>query len=286
MYHALAERGFDEEFDGMFVYDKNSANTCLFLEPGQKAPNNLAAELFSDGSFTPGSKNAGWGLWGVFLESASGVPRQIVEAFGPVVTKEIKDDTSDLFIGADKASNITGELTGLYKAFCEIQKLPSGSVCLVRPDCIPAAMLAVGMFRAKKNTKLIDSVRTKWNEISTCYSVTFMHAKGHSDIYGNIRADDLADKGPAAVNDECTYRDVSDLGGSVRFSRLYHTADSGRDCDMEKKYAGKARTKKIKVFTKATSNRIDTIRKQLRTCGLEADKVAKIMTDINDARLT
>ena len=64
------------------------------------------------------------GLWGVFLESASGVPRQIVEAFGPVVTIETNDDTSDKFIGADKASNITGESTGLYKAFCEIQKLP------------------------------------------------------------------------------------------------------------------------------------------------------------------
>ena len=142
------------------------------------------------------------------------------------------------------------------------------------------------MYTAKKNTELVESVQSKWREISTTYSVKFMHAKGHSDIYGNIRADALADRGTNAENDEYGYRNVADLGGFVRFSRLYHVADAGRDCDMEKTYAGKARAKKIKVFTKATDNRIDTIRKQLRTCGLEADRVAKIMLDINAARLT
>ena len=112
-----------------------------------------------------------------------------------------------------------------------------------------------------------------------------MHAKGHSDIYGNIRADALADKGATAKIDEYVYRDVVDLGGVVRFSQLYQAADSGRDCDLEKKYAGKKRMKKIKVFTKAIDNRLDTIRKQLRTCGIGANKVAKIMNDINDARV-
>ena len=190
----------------------------------------------------------------------------------------------DNFIGAQKASNMTGELTGLYKAFCEVQNLPSGSVCLIRPDCIPAVMLAVGAYQATRNTELVTLVHKKWLEISACYSVQFMHAKGHSDIHGNIRADALADKGAKVEKDEYTYRDVVDLGGVVRFSQLYHAADSGRDCDMEKKYAGKKRIKKLTVFTKATENRLDTVRKQLRTCGIEANKVAKIMTDINEAR--
>ena len=181
---------------------------------------------------------------------------------------------------------MTGELTGLYKAFCEVQKLPPGAVCLVRPDCIPAVMLAVGIYQAQKNTELVTAVHQKWLEISACYSVHFMHAKGHSDIYGNIRADALADKGATAENDEYTYRDVVDLGGVVRFSQLYQAACSGRDCDLEKKYSGKKRMKRLQVFTKATASRPDTVRKQLRTCGLEANKVAKIMTDINDARMT
>ena len=87
-------------------------------------------------------------------------------------------------------------------------------------------MLAVGMYTAKKNTELVESVQSKWREISTNFSVKFMHAKGHSDIYGNIRADALADKGPNAENDEYNYRNVADLGGFVRFSRLYHVADA------------------------------------------------------------
>ena len=66
----------------------------------------------------------------------------------------------------------------------------------------------------------------------------------------------------------------------MRFSQLYNAADSCRDCDIKKKYAGKKRIKKLTVFTKATKNRLDTVRKQLRTCGIEANKVAKIMTDI------
>ena len=111
-----------------------------------------------------------------------------------------------------------------------------------------------------------------------------MHAKGHSDIYGNIRANALADKGATSEIDEYIYRDVADLGGVVRFSQLYQAADSGRDCDLEKKYAGKKRMKKLTVFTKATESRLDTVRKQLRTCGLEPNKVAKIMADIHDAR--
>ena len=145
-------------------------------------------------------------------------------------------------------------------------------------------MLAVGIFKAKTNTELIASVKSKWLLVSSQYSVHFMHAKGHSDIYGNIRADKLADKGATAERDEYNYRDIADLGGVVRFSQLYQAGDSGRDCDLEKKYSGKKRTKRIKIFTKATKNRLDTIRKQLRTCGLESARVAQIMHDIDGAR--
>ena len=74
------------------------------------------------------------------------------------------------------------------------------------------------------------------------------------------------------------------MGGVVRFAQSFYAGDSGRDCDLEKKYAGKTRTKRIKTFNKATKNRLDTVRKQLRTCGIESDKIAQIMNDISGAR--
>ena len=73
-----------------------------------------------------------------------------------------------------------------------------------------------------------------------------MHAKGHTDIFGNKRADALTDEGAKIDSDETRYRTSDELGGLARIAEKYVVGDSGRDCDLERKYAGKKRARKMK----------------------------------------
>jgi len=92
-----------------------------------------------------------------------------------------------------------------------------------------------------------------------------MHAKGHSGIYGNVQADRLAEKG--TKHEEGAHRDrqaVHALGGPVRFADLYVPGDCGRDCDLERKYAGKARAKRAQARSKHTQGTVSAAVAQLR----------------------
>ena len=80
------------------------------------------------------------------------------------------------------------------------------------------------------------------------------------------------------------HRTVSDLGGPARFAQYYTPADAGRDCDLERKYAGKRRTKKIHTFSKANESRLDVIKKQLRHFGLNADTTGRLLSEITAAQ--
>jgi len=263
----------------------------IFLDPGQRAPTELTAEFFSDGSHKPGSAKAGWGVWVAHLDSVTGMVSSVTEACGPVVVSaqsdsSMSDDaqTPSASIGAEHASNMTAELSALFKVFEEIQKLPCNAKCLVRFDCIPAAMMAVGVYKSKTNQRLVSRVHLKWLEVSCSHRVVFMHAKGHSGIHGNVRADTLADKGTHRTNDLFVYRAVADLGGPARVAQFYSPADVGRDCDLERKYAGKKRAKKLQIFSKANESRLDMIRKQLRNIGLSANTTGRLLSEINAAK--
>ena len=61
----------------------------------------------------------------------------------------------------------------------------------------------------KKNTDLVTVVHKKWLAIAACYIVQFMHAKGHSGIHGNLRAEIMAAKGATSEMDEYMYRDIA-----------------------------------------------------------------------------
>jgi len=120
-----------------------------FLDPGSAPPDDLAAEIFTDGSKKTDVMHAGWGMWGVLL-NAMGDVTQIIEAKGHVPTGS--DDTE--YLGAERGTNMTGELTGIYKALQEIQNtVPCGARVLLRFDCIPALMLASGIWKTNLNKK-------------------------------------------------------------------------------------------------------------------------------------
>ena len=77
-----------------------------FLDPGSAPPDDLAAEIFTDGSKKTDVMHAGWGMWGVLL-NAMGDVTQIIEVKGHVPTGS--DDTE--YLGAERGTNMTGELT-------------------------------------------------------------------------------------------------------------------------------------------------------------------------------
>ena len=247
----LAESEVDLElYDEDEEMWKNKHRIPTFIDPGDKAPNDITLEIFTDGSKTPECRSAGWGFWGVYFSDTES-PTQTVEAYGPV------DRESE-------QTNMTGELSAIYFALQEIKLTPVGSKCLLRFDCIPAMMLATGVYKNKKNEDLVANVYREWSEVSQSHVLLHQHAKGHANIYGNVRADKAADKGTSAVSEVKEYRAVSELGGLVRFAEYYHASDCGRDCDLERKYAGKARARKHNTFKNNVKNHSRAIEGHLR----------------------
>ena len=202
------------------------------------------------------------------MDPASSIPVGVLEAQGPV------PDSSH--------TNMTGELWALLMAFREIQTLTAGSVCLVRFDCVPALMMAVGRYRPHKNADLVREVHLLYLEICTKYEVYFMHAKGHSGIFGNTRADALADTGAELDAPVHSYLTPNDLGGSVRLSERYTPGDCGRDADLERKYAGKKRSKKSRTAHAVEDPHTRAIRNHLRHLGIHGARAASILAGILD----
>ena len=244
--------------------DETSWKRPTILEPGSTPPSGLAAELFTDGSKKKEITHAGWGMWGVTLNTSTGEPTMIVEAKGPVPT--CSDDPA--FIGAERGTNMTGELTGIYKALKEVQEnVEKGGKVLLRFDCIPALMLACGLWKSKVSDALIQTINSTWSAVTETHEIICMHAKGHTDIYGNKRADELADEGAKSESDTFKYRTIDEVGGPVRFAEKYVRGDCGRDCDMERKYAGKKRARKMKKLRNENENHWKAIENHLRHIG-------------------
>ena len=109
-----------------------------------------------------------------------------------------------------------------------------------------------------------------------------MHAKGHSGIYGNTRADALADTGAEVALPVYSYLTPRDLGGSVRFSERYTPGDCGHDADLERKYAGKKRSKKSRTAQGVEDGHTRAIRNHLRHLGIHGANASRILAHILD----
>jgi len=269
-FHAAVREEFES---GDFILDEDTAKTILpkFLEPGSAPPEGLVCEVFTDGSKRGENESAGWGVWGVILDKNSSTPEHTIEAWGQCAEEQ-------------KQSNMTGELTAIAKALSEIRTLPTGSVCLIRFDCIPAMMLATGIFKSKASMPLVTEVSALWREVAAEYSLVHMHVKGHTKIYGNVQADKNAEKGAAENTDGFLYRTVAEFGGGVRFAELYHTGDCGLDADLERKYAGKKKACKKKKFATETNSHRRAIQNHLRHLGCRGERATKILEKVlNDS---
>ena len=79
-----------------------------------------------------------------------------------------------------------------------------------------------------------------------------------------------------------SYLIPSELGGTVRLSERYTPGDCGRDADLERKYAGKKRSKKSRTAHAVEDPHTRAIRNHLRHLGIHGARAASILTGILD----
>ena len=133
---------------------------------------------------------AGWG----FIAVRDG--KVLAERWGPVVI----DSGHAHYLGAEKKSNNTGELSGVAEALLWLRDEEGGdgpaALCY---DSTYAANITSGAFRAHKNVDLAKTCRDLYCSEGTRRKrkLALEHVKGHSGDALNERADALVQRGVA-----------------------------------------------------------------------------------------
>ena len=140
-------------------------------------------EIYTDGTGGKGEgATAGWGWTCVAGDQEKGTGQ------GRVVIDRAERE----YIGADKHSNNTGELSAIYWAIKEAEERRAREI-VVRYDSKYAAGMARGLWQPKRNKELIRTVRRAVRD--TRMVIWWKHVKGHSGHKWNDRADELAELG-------------------------------------------------------------------------------------------
>lgn len=143
-------------------------------------------EIYTDGSCIGNvSKNkppAGWAFVVVSNDE------MVFKDLGPVIVDEGDDD----FIGADKLSNNTAELSAIYKALEYVEKNQIKK-CTIFYDSVYAAKSVTGQFNGSKNKELINTCRKLLHRCNG--QVKFQYVKAHNGNYFNEMADKYAKEG-------------------------------------------------------------------------------------------
>lgn len=100
------------------------------------------------------------------------------------------------FIGADKMSNNTAELSAIYHALAYIKRYyENDDIFTIKYDSEYAAKSVMGVFNGAKNKELINNCRKLLKEITA--TIKFEHVKAHNGDEYNEKADKLAKEGAA-----------------------------------------------------------------------------------------
>jgi len=111
---------------------------------------------------------------------------------GPVVS----DKFSDFFIGSEKGSNNTGELSGLVESLLWLIEFAAGKNALLMYDSGYAAKACCGRNKIEKNRELATFGKYLYHTArGTGIILNLEHVKGHSNNVGNDLADRLANEG-------------------------------------------------------------------------------------------
>jgi viroplasmin and RNaseH domain-containing protein len=149
---------------------------------------------------------AGWGVVVLEKRAASGGGedlRQLTELHGPVELNR----SSPWFLGAEVASNNTGELSGIAHALIWLRDDGGQVPAAIVYDSDYAAKITQGVYKAHKNREIAASCRRLCaaERQRRAGGVIFVHVKGHSNDKWNDRADAMVQIGKLGQR-------VSDLG--------------------------------------------------------------------------
>ena len=117
---------------------------------------------------------------------------------GPIGSKIDPSVSGPIHVGDEGAEGLTNnvaELMAIIHALRWAQKQPNP--ILMRYDSKYAALVTVGVYKAKKNRKLVQQAQTEWKRLAKIKrgKLWLRHVKGHSRHRWNDRADKLAELG-------------------------------------------------------------------------------------------
>lgn len=162
-------------------------------KPAVSGPAAGAFEIFTDGGCLGNhdvENTVNPAGWGVFVQRNGHTE---AELFGPVELSA----SSVHFVGAEVASNNTGELSAICEALLWLQREGSHAPARLRYDSKYAANIAEKVWRAHKNVALAERCQSLLaaERARRRGGVTLAHVKGHSNNAGNDRADALVQRG-------------------------------------------------------------------------------------------
>lgn len=141
-------------------------------------------KVYADGSHSPGEDKAGWGAVILHRNGYSS------DWAGPVVT----DRNDNLFLGAEKYSNNTAELSAIACASKLFTKIEQVDGVEDMPDSTYALNIANGIGGPKSNVNIAGKTRESVRELAsiTKKKPRFRHTPSHIGHVWNERVDKLA----------------------------------------------------------------------------------------------
>ena len=153
-----------------------------------------------DGNTAKHNPRAGWGFVGVEVKKTVDDDGKVVsktDEFHKVKGTVVVDRDNEWYIGADKFSNNTAELSAIYHVLDYIANnvFDPNQTVTIYYDSVYAAKSVMGIFNGPKNKDLITACREKLRACKGKAKVVFKHVKAHSGHKYNDMVDGLAKEG-------------------------------------------------------------------------------------------
>ena len=164
----------------------------------EEVRDNAEIALYTDGSKDKDETHpAGWGvaiIEGRINEEGKAIKegKLVEELYGKVQNYM----NSKYFLGTEKATNNTGELTAICEGLLWLKDYEkTNKPAAFYYDSKYAAKITTGEYRPKDNKHLAATARTLLKTVLETRKIRFEHIKGHSNDRWNDKADELADIG-------------------------------------------------------------------------------------------